>query len=148
MRQPKTDLSPKKNLWNKAATIIHQPHFVKEYSFANNCLYTGTLLLLMEVCHQVTLLFFYCWLRLSSPLLNGRCWNKLKYPFYPCQKCIHEEHWLFNAGQMWRFLWKYVFVWKGNESLGWDVLHLTSGGEEAEDCASVLRLCQWKLAFW
>lgn len=34
------------------------------------------------------------------------------------------------------------FVWKGNESLGWDVLHLTSGGEEAEDCASVLRLCQ------
>lgn len=34
------------------------------------------------------------------------------------------------------------FVWKGNESLGWDVLHLTFGGEEAEDCASVLRLCQ------
>ncbi len=38
------------------------------------------------------------------------------------------------------------FVWKGNESLGWDVLQLTSGGEEAEDCAFVLRLCQWRLA--
>lgn len=65
-----------------------------------------------------TLLFYYCWLRLcSTPLLNGRCWNKLKYPFYPCQKCIHEEHWLFNAGQMWWFLWKYVFCVEGKWKL-------------------------------
>jgi len=73
----------------------------------------------MEVCHQVTLLFFpHCWLRLSStPLLNGRCWNKMKYPFYPCQKCIHEEHWLCNAGQMWGFLWKYVFCVEGKWKL-------------------------------
>ncbi len=75
----------------------------------------------MEGCHQVTLLYFFfycCWLRLSStPLLNGRCWNKLKYPFYPCQKCIHEEHWLFNAGQMWWFLWKYVFCVEGKWKL-------------------------------
>ncbi len=49
--------------------------------------------------------------------MNGRCWNKLKYPFYPCQKCIHEEHWLFNAGQMWWFLWKYVFCVEGKWKL-------------------------------
>lgn len=60
----------------------------------------------------------HCWLRLSStPFLNGRCWNKQKYPFYPCQKCIHEEHWLCNAGQMWGFLWKYVFCVEGKWKL-------------------------------
>lgn len=148
MRQPKTDLSPKKT------------------TYETKLLLSASLCQIIQLCQELpiywhfvvvngglpssyfTLLFYYCWLRLcSTPLLNGRCWNKLKYPFYPCQKCIHEEHWLFNVGQMWWFLWKYVFCVEGKWKLrlGCSSTHFWRW-RGWEGCAFVLRLCQWQLA--